>query len=106
MNILDEGNEIFALRVDQNKGAFFKCHLAQPFYKGEITVVYIEQDYNELNIHGNTVYKVIARDNETDVDFLWQKFENCENVHVTYKQPNKSETEQLNDLLNDESIWS
>lgn len=105
MNILDESDEIFAIRVDQNRDGFFKCHVLQKFKNENIEIVQIVQDFNELNINKKTVYKVVARD-ENDILFVWQKFENPSNVQITMKRPNKSDIELLNELLQDGSFWS
>ena len=104
MNILDEGQDIFSIRVDQNKDAFFKCHILQRFKNEGVEIVGIFQDFNELNIHGKSVYKIVARDGN-DMDFVWHKFEDAKNVQVTYKRPNITDVEQLNELLQDESFW-
>lgn len=97
MNIVDESLEIFAIRVDHNKGAYSKYHIQQFFSKEKIIIVNIVQDFDEKNIHGNTVFRVYAEDMQGIV-FEWQRIINPTDVVVTYKQPNKSDLEMLNEF--------
>ncbi len=97
MNIVDESLEIFAIRVDHNRGAYSKYHLQQFFSKEKILIVNIIQDFEEKNIHNKIVFRVYAED-VNGIVFEWQKIVEPTNAVITYKQPNKSDLEMLNEF--------
>lgn len=108
MSIKDE-QDIFALRVDQNNGAYFKAFVGQEFKDKDKKIVRkivdILYDRNEYMISRRVVYKVIAESPEGTA-YLWQEFENCNNVNKIYRDPTLDELEQINQLFEDnESIW-
>ena len=104
MNLADESGEIIAIRVDQNRNAFFKCHIGQRWDAYGCVVHAIEQDYDELSLYGRIVISVVMKSDD-DLIFEWQRFVNPTNLQLTFKQPNISEQEMLLKILSDESFW-
>lgn len=109
MNIANEP-DIFAIRVDQNNGAYFKAFKGQRFKNkdGKIIreIVDIYLDRNELIMTKKKIYKVIAKTPD-DMCYLWQEFEECSNVNLIYRDPDQEELEQINELFNGyESTWN
>lgn len=97
MNIVDEGSEVFAIRVDHNQGAYSKYHIKQTFHREGLKVVEISQDFDQLNLHNNTVFKIYAEDSN-GIKFEWQRLIEPKNAVVTYKHPSKSEVEMINEF--------
>lgn len=94
--------EIFAIRVDQNKDSFFKCFSSQKFNKSGLKILEIYQDMNALIQTQTRLYKVVA-ETKGGTPFVWQKFENPSNIQVTYREPDKSDLDLINELY--ESTW-
>lgn len=108
MNITDE-QDIFAIRVDQNNGAYFKAFRGQRFKSkdGDLVreIVDIYLDRNELIMTKRRIYKIKAVSPE-GITYLWQQFEDCTNVNIIYRDPDQEELEQINELFNGyESTW-
>lgn len=108
MNIIDE-QDIFGIRVDQNNGAYFKAFRGQQFKnkQGELirTIVDIYLDRNELLMTKKRVYKVKA-ESKSGTLYLWQQFEECSNVNITFEDPDQDELEQINEFFrSNESTW-
>lgn len=92
--------QIMSIRVDQNNGAYFKAFVGQHFGKIGVTIAEIYQDYNELTLFDNVVFKIKVV-NTTDTPFIWKEFINSSNVEITYRQPDMTDQEQMEILMNE-----
>ena len=95
--------ELFLLKFVSPTGEFSSFFVNQKLEKSRLTITKIHYDHNDFIVKKTVNYKVFAvmMDDETQTEFLWQDFENCNNIHKIYPFPNLKPNEMLLSMIDE-----